>query len=164
MNTYKYLNDIKGSTRGLIGEILFKYNNGNVFCTKLCRFEVIEKLPFKIPDKIKEFLKNNWKSLDCFQFKTTRDEINHLKYINLILYEVKTKKYKTNQIKLYRKLSFTENEIKIYKQAQKLGSKVFIAKIFFFENWKYMIRLDDFIPEQYNYIICNGGNWFKKIN
>lgn len=166
MQVYRYLDSLKGSAKGLIGEILFKNSEENIFCTKLCTPKKIEKLPFEVPIEIKKFLYSNWHSLDCFSFKTIRDACSRLFYKQTILYEVKTKRYNPNQEKSFQKISFTDHEIEVYEDAQSLGIEVKIVKIIFFDNWKYLIRKYDFDSKKYKYKICNGTNWkwkYKRV-
>jgi hypothetical protein len=70
---YCSLKDIKSTPKVLIGEIIFKQSRKFIHCTKLSQKEIIDKLPFKIPDEIDRFLKLYWNSLDCFEFCLKRE-------------------------------------------------------------------------------------------
>jgi hypothetical protein len=159
---YHSLKDIKRTSKGIIGEIIFKQSRNFIHCTKLSRSEMLDKLPFNIPEEIHKFLNTYWNSLDCFEFCLKKEE-ERLVFKQLILYEVKTHNYMPYLKKqFYRKSTFTENQIKIYNEAKNKGIIVKIAKLLLFDNWRYTITIYDFNHEKYKYILCNGTKSFQK--
>lgn len=161
---YHYLDSLKGSPKGLIGEIIFKESKKNIFCTKLCEPTILKKLPLEIPTKIPDFLTTNWHTLDCLEFKTKRLTEDKLTFTGIILYEIKTQKFNPNKKQPYTKCTFTKNQLSVHKTAKSSGMQKKLVKVLFFNNWMYSISILKLEPEKYAYVICNGSDAFQKTS
>jgi len=160
---YYYLTDIKGSVKGIIGELLFKNSRDHIYSTKICSPNILERLPFHIPVSTIKFLTNNWFTLDCFKFNVAKNLDTYI-YVNTLLYEVKmTNNYTLhNRPKFYDRMKFTDNQKKVYEEARTLGLDVKVVKIVLYMDGKYTINIMDYDNEKYRYIICNGSENFQK--
>lgn len=157
---FYYLTEIKGSNKGVLGELLFKNSCKHIFCTKLCRPDILDRLPFKIPSK--EFLTDNWFTLDCFKFIINKNQESY-EYLKTILYEIKTVNHCTlNRPGIYRRMKFTDNQIKTYREAQKIGLDVNVVKITLYKDGKYTIDITHLDDEMYKCVVCNGTESFQK--
>mgnify|MGYP001243731477 CR=1 FL=1 len=100
---------------------------------------------FTVPDKMKEFLKENWYTVDLFSFVIKNNQVRQLE-----LYEVKARNwydpsYKGN----LKKPQMTANALRVYSQAMQLGFIVKYAEVLFLDQWEYYIFFKDFDPENF---------------
>lgn len=126
-----------GTYKGLIGEYMFKLTRKWAVlnkCWKPDRY-LLTFSKYYNTEQI-NFIRNNWHSLDSLEitykkgFKENR------------LYEIKTKN-------MYRKLMFKKHKITraaldMYIQAQKMGFSVYLAEVFFLDDWNYHVKIKPF--------------------
>jgi len=160
-NVYHSIRRMNVTIKGIIGELMFKYEKKNVFVTRICTIDLLKNLPFEIPNNIFSFLEEYWYSIDAFEFIADKMGNDYF-YKGIILYEVKVVNFDDNNGR-QKMMPFTGNQVRIYKEALTMGIEVKIAKILLFDNWRFTVSILDFNPERYKYKISDGGNFYKKI-
>jgi|GEM_PF-2036367 len=121
-----------------LGEIIAKHKISYLHLKREYKPDYLEKdFPFgKLPDKIKDFLKENWFSIDSFRFR-----IKNKKEINLELFEIKLRSYYPNLRREAYIIDMTSNELEIYKKAIKMGFNVFVVVVWLYDDWRYDLSI-----------------------
>ncbi len=124
-----------------IGEIIAKNRIPYLHLRREHRRDYLDQnFPFGyLPSKPKQFLKENWFSIDAFRFKST----NH-NFVNLELFEIKLRSYYPNLRREAYIPDMTSRELAIYKKAVKEGFEVFIAVIWLYDDWRYDVSIENF--------------------
>ena len=135
-----------GTYKGIIGECMFKltrrYTILPKFFNKNKYFSIFEN---KLSQDEKNFINNNWYSLDALEFDYTKNPRK------IILFEVKTLNdfYYKKLDGLNRIPTFTSATVNMYKEAEKLGFDVKVAIVWLKDNWDYEVELIDFNKARY---------------
>jgi len=133
--------------KGEIGEIILKNKIPYLYRTKEIKpRDILDyKFPFgKIPLAVREFLTENWYTLDLFRFLS-----ENYKFKNVELYEIKVRNYYPNLRREAYIPDITCNELKAYKTALKLGFIVKSAIIWFYDDWRYDLVIKYFNPKDF---------------
>lgn len=130
-----------GTYKGIIGECLFKLTRKYLILPKFFNknkyFNIFKE---KISEEEKNFLNNNWYSIDAIEFDYTKNPRK------IVLFEIKTLNdfYYKKIGGLNRIPTFTMATVKMYKEAEEIGFNVKVAIIWLKENWDYDVEIIDF--------------------
>lgn len=141
-----------GTFKGLIGECCFQLAFKKSYITRfhpLTFFLKRYKQYFSTNQKI--FIKENWMSFDAIQVEVKKYKTQ------IIIYEVKTRNVEYKD----KRLITTKNCLKLYDEARKLGIKVKLAKILFYNNWNYSLEINDFKFDKQKMWLNNRNNYDK---
>jgi len=152
INKNKILNLRKerGTLKGDIGELIVKNKIPYCHRTREMSPDYLNRIKFRIPANIKDYLKRNWYTIDLFSFIVENDEINALN-----VYEVKMRNFYSDESKKkFPRPKITSNSLEAYEEALKLGIKVTYIEIILFDNWEYYLFSKEFNPSDFT--ISNG--------
>jgi hypothetical protein len=150
------LRKILGTLKGDVGEAIFLALNKYAHGTKFDSYDWLEKVPFTIPESFVIFLKNNWATIDAFEF-----EVNHELAINITFYEVKTVNfYSSGGVNFGKKPFITKNASDFYKMAMSKGFKVKTVLIILYEGWNFEVQSHDFNIEDFQ--IHDGNSLYSR--
>jgi len=136
--------DMSGTVKGNVGEELFVSLNRYVHRAEFGAHEWLEKLPIVIPKNHKDFLVDNWGTIDVFEFVVENNQV-----VNIIIYEVKTSRYRN------KRQDLTRGARRFYQECISQGYKVVSVLVYLAENWKFEIICEDFDEKKYR--ISDGG-------
>ena len=147
------LRDINGKLKGDLGEVIFTHIQKYAHRAKFDSNYWFDTFKYEIPLIFKVFLRENWGTIDAFEFILENNKI-----ANIIIYEIKTTKSSR------KKQCLTSNSLKFYQFCQTQGYLVKSVTVIFKENWNVQINIRDF--KEYNYTIWNGGyaDWKKSAD
>ncbi len=127
---YYNLRKLKGTFKGIIGECMFKLIRKSSFLTWFTRYnEFISYNKQYISQREADFLRRFWHSIDAVEIKDNR----------LVIYEIKTKNYYSAYYEKRFQPEITKASYNAYMLAKKIGIRVWLVKILFFDNWKFSI-------------------------
>jgi hypothetical protein len=124
------LKEYGGTFKGLAGECMCKVTIKGMFLTRFHPMEfVLRKLEPVLTPRKKAFIEDNWLSFDGIALEDDR----------IVLYEVKTRNEERE--KEGRSFILTQNCLKMYTVAERMGFVVRIAKVVLLDNWNYSVSM-----------------------
>lgn len=133
------LEKMGGSFKGTIAECMFKMTNSRVVITKFFNkekyFAVFGKY-FTFEQK--EFLRNNWYSIDGIEIKFLEGKRR------IILYEVKTKNAYYAGKEKWEPIKITTNTYYMYLKSRDLGFEPKLALVWILKDWKFDVKIKEF--------------------
>jgi len=126
-----------GREKGHIAEILARKHIHYAYRPRELPITLLDQFKIAVPQHIKEFLRENWLSIDLFGF-----DLENYVVKNLILYEVKGRNHYTNPATLWQP-RITSNCHRLYSRALEQGFTVKYVEVIFCDNWNYDVTICD---------------------
>jgi hypothetical protein len=126
-----------GRAKGSIAEIMAQEHLGQAYRPRELPITLLDQFKISVPKHIKQFLRENWYSIDLFSF-----ELKDYVVQNLIILEVKARNHNPNPANIWTP-KLTSNCYNIYKTAQRQGYVVKYVEVIFYYNWEYEVKCSD---------------------
>jgi hypothetical protein len=148
---YMYnLKQYGGTFKGLAGECMCKVTIKDMYLTRFHPIEfVLRKLESALTPRKEAFIVENWLSFDGIQLENGQ----------IVLYEVKTRNLEREL--QGRPFILTQNCLRMYTIAERMGFVVRIAKVVLLDDWNYTVSMHSLKDTLKKTWVERNGNYDK---